>query len=184
MNYIKFFLRKTFNLIFSQKTEVDIYRKKGVQIGLNCSFYSVNIDGCFPHLIKIGNNVTITHSSLIAHDASTKRELGYSRVGIIHIGDNVFIGWGCIILGNTHIGNNVIIGAGSIINGNIPDNSVVMGNPAKVICTYNHYIEKHKKLLKSSPISNIPFSEKKEEDKKAQIQQLLTGGVRFVIINR
>ena len=46
----------------------------------------------------------------------------------------------------------------------------------KVICTYDHYIEKHKKLLKSSPISNIPFSEKKEEDKKAQFQQLLTGG--------
>lgn len=90
------------------------------------------------------------------------------------IGNNVFIGWGCIILGNTHIGNNVIIGAGSIINKNIPDNSVVAGNPAKVICTYDYYIQKHKELFKSSPISNIPFSEKNQKDKESQFKQLLT----------
>lgn len=174
MNYFKFFLKKILKFLLPKETEIDIYRKRGVQIGTNCAFYNVSIDHCFPHLIKIGNNVTITHSSLIAHDASTKRELGYSRVGVINIGNNVFIGWGCIILGNTHIGNNVIIGAGSIINKNIPDNSVVAGNPAKVICTYDYYIQKHKELLKSSPISNIPFSEKNQKDKESQFKQLLT----------
>lgn len=110
MGTVKSFLKKTFKILYHSRNEIDKYRKRGVTIGNNCSFYNVTIDGCFPHLIKIGNNVTITHSSLIAHDASTKRELGYSRVGIISIGNNVFIGWGCIILGNTHIGNNVIIG--------------------------------------------------------------------------
>lgn len=176
MNYINFFLKKLFRLIYQPKSEIDIYRKRGAIIGENCAFYSVNIDGCFPHLIKVGNNVTIIHSSLIAHDASTKRELGYSRVGIIEIGNNVFIGYGSIILGNTHIGNNVIIGAGSIINRDIPDNSVVSGNPAKIICSYDYYIEKHKKLLNISPVSKCPFYEKTQTDKKTQFQQLLASG--------
>lgn len=87
--------------LFSQRSEIEQYRTIGVKIGSNCNFYSVFIDRCFSHLITIGNNVTITHSTLIAHDASTKRPLGYSKVGKITIGDDVFIGHGSIILGNT-----------------------------------------------------------------------------------
>lgn len=56
--------------------------------------------------------------------------------------------------------NKVIIGAGSIVNKDITDNSVVIGNPAKIICTYDYYIEKHKKQLITSPASNIPFMRK------------------------
>lgn len=56
----------------------------------------------------------------------------YSR---IKIGNNVFIGFDCTILLNTTIGNNCIIGAGSVVRGNFPDNSVIIGNPAKVVMT-------------------------------------------------
>ena len=106
MNIINKIIRK----LFTQQSEIKKYRNLGVKIGSNCNFYSVFIDRCFSHLITIGNNVTITHSTLIAHDASTKRPLGYSKVGKITIGDDVFIGHGSIILGNTSIGNKVIIG--------------------------------------------------------------------------
>lgn len=105
MNIINKIIRK----LFTQQSEIKKYRNLGVKIGSNCNFYSVFIDRCFSHLITIGNNVTITHSTLIAHDASTKRPLGYSKVGKITIGDDVFIGHGSIILGNTSIGNKVII---------------------------------------------------------------------------
>ena len=93
MNIINKIIRK----LFTQQSEIKKYREtfRSQEIGSNCNFYSVFIDRCFSHLITIGNNVTITHSTLIAHDASTKRPLGYSKVGKL-IGDDVFIGHGSI----------------------------------------------------------------------------------------
>lgn len=38
-----------------------------------------------------------------------------------------------VIIGNVHIGNNVIIGAGSVVVKDVPDNAVVVGNPARII---------------------------------------------------
>ena len=49
------------------------------------------------------------------------------------IGNYVDIGANVCILGNILIGNNVIIGAGSVVVKDIPDNSIVAGNPAKII---------------------------------------------------
>ena len=56
--------------------------------------------------------------------------------------NNVFIGCNSIIMGGVRIGNNVVIGAGSVVTKDIPDNSVVVGNPAKVIKTFDEFIEK------------------------------------------
>ena len=49
------------------------------------------------------------------------------------IGDNVSIGSGAIVVGAIHIGNNVVIGANSYVDKDVPDNTVVVGSPAKVI---------------------------------------------------
>lgn len=49
------------------------------------------------------------------------------------IGDNVTLGANVVIIGNVHIGNNVIIGAGSVVVKDVPDNAVVVGNPARII---------------------------------------------------
>jgi acetyltransferase-like isoleucine patch superfamily enzyme len=51
----------------------------------------------------------------------------------IHIGDNVWIGIGCIILKGVTIGDNCVIGAGSVVTKDIPSNSFAAGNPAAVI---------------------------------------------------
>ena len=53
------------------------------------------------------------------------------------IGDNVYIASNATVIGNVHIGNNVIIGAGSVVVKDIPDNSVAVGNPARVIRSIN-----------------------------------------------
>ncbi|HOP59466.1 MAG TPA: acyltransferase, partial [Bacteroidales bacterium] len=53
--------------------------------------------------------------------------------GKIKIGNNVFIGNNCTILPGTTVGDNCIIGAGSVVRGNFPENSVIVGNPAKVV---------------------------------------------------
>jgi acetyltransferase-like isoleucine patch superfamily enzyme len=52
------------------------------------------------------------------------------------IGDNSWIGHGAVILPGSHIGKHVVIGANSVVTGKIPDYSVAVGSPAKVIRRY------------------------------------------------
>ena len=63
--------------------------------------------------------------------------------------NNVFIGSGTRILYNTRIGNNVIIGSDSLVTKDIPDNSVYAGVPARRICSFEEYVEKHKAYSES-----------------------------------
>jgi len=60
----------------------------------------------------------------------------------ITVGDNVYIGNNVIILPGVNIGNNVIVGAGAVVTKSIPENSVAVGVPAKVIKTADEYFEK------------------------------------------
>lgn len=59
--------------------------------------------------------------------------LGALRGGAPKIGDNVVLSAGVQVIGNVKIGNNVIVGAGAVVVHDIPDNSVVVGNPAKIV---------------------------------------------------
>lgn len=59
----------------------------------------------------------------------------------VKIGSNVFVGAGSIILPGVTIGDRVVIGAGSVVTKDIPDNSVAVGNPAKVICSHDRYMQ-------------------------------------------
>ena len=147
-----------------QLTKVEQCRARGVKIGENVDLVNAEIDYCFGHLISIGDNVTITNSVVLAHDASTKKELGYSKIGCVEIGSNVFIGYGCIILPGVKIGNKVIIGAGTVVSKDIPDNTVVVGNPYRIIMSYDEYMRKNEERMKTCPVSDKLFSEKTEEE--------------------
>lgn len=153
------------------------HRKNGVEIGENVKLINAHIDWCHGFLISIGNNVTITNAAILSHDASTHIFLGYSKIGRVKIGNNVFIGYGSVVLPGVSIGNNCIVGAGSIVSRNIPDNCVVAGNPAKVICTTQEYLEKHRTQMKTKPIFNKAW-ELSPEDKSLAKQQIeeLHGG--------
>lgn len=127
-------------------TDVPHLIKKGLIIGDNVFVnFGCIIDESFCWLITIGNNVTFAPNvHVLAHDASTKKALGFTKIGAVTIGDNVFVGAGTIILPGSRVGNNVVIGAGSVVTKDIPENSVAVGNPAKIICTYDEYIENQK----------------------------------------
>lgn len=66
-----------------------------------------------------------------------KRNEGIEFAYPITVGDNVWIGAGVQVLPGVNIGSNVVIGAGSIVNKDIPDNSIAVGNPCKVIKKLN-----------------------------------------------
>ena len=149
-------------------TKEEQWRARGVTIGKNFHAYDTAIDFCYGYLVTIGDDVTLSSVTILAHDASTMHDLGHSKVGNVTIGNNVFIGYRTIIMPNVAIGNNVVIGAGSVITKDVPDNVVVAGAPYKVICSYDEYIEKQRERMKYVPVSDVLFSEKTDEEKQAQ----------------
>lgn len=55
----------------------------------------------------------------------------------VKIGDGTWIGTNAVIVGSVQIGKNCVIGANSVVTKDIPDYSVAVGSPAKVIRRYN-----------------------------------------------
>jgi len=120
--------------------------KKNIDIGDNCwiGHHSI-IDGS--NGVKIGEGVQIaglsgiySHSSHIAIrlcgrsyiESSEKNRSGYIRASV-EIGDFSFVGVSAIILPGIKIGKGCVIGAGAVVTHDVPDYSVAIGNPAKVI---------------------------------------------------
>jgi maltose O-acetyltransferase len=107
----------------------NIHCGDNVYFNVNC----VVLDGA---KVSIGNHVlfgpgvqiyTATHPT----DAETRKTLESAKP--IQIGNDCWIGGGAIILPGITIGNNCVIGAGSVVTKNIPNDSMAVGNPAKVI---------------------------------------------------
>ena len=147
------FLRARIRKILLEEIWLDDYLKRGMKIGKNSSIQpGVILDYSHCNLITIGNNVTIAPQAyLLAHDASTKRDLGYTKIGRIDIKDNVFVGARALIMPGVTVGENSIVAAGAVVTKNVKPNTVVAGNTAKEIILKEDYINKNKELLENSP---------------------------------
>ena len=165
-------LRRIYEMILekgSTEQRVSYLRKKGIKIGQNCIINIMNFS-TEPYLVELGNKVRIASGTqFVTHDGSIRcfhDEIHGGMFGKIKIGNNVFIGINCIILLNTTIGDNCIVGAGSIVRGQFPDNSVIVGNPAKVISNINI----QKMVFRNNPgfvkTNNLNEKEKDEIVKK------------------
>ena len=87
--------------------------------------------------VYIGNDVMIgpkTTITTVGHPINpNKRRQRLGQASEVRIGNDVWIGANVCILPGVTIGNNVIIGAGAVVNRDIPDNSMAVGVPARVI---------------------------------------------------
>lgn len=152
---------------------VEKARSWGAKIGEGCKLYSIDfLDE--PYLVELGNHVVVADAvRFITHDGGVwlfwDKHPEIDNYGKIVVKDNVFIGMNTIILAGATIGNNCVIGAGSVVRGKIPDNSVVLGNPAKVVMKFSLY----KKLILNSkttlPTALIP---KTVEGKKKRYEMI------------
>lgn len=158
--------------------------KQGLTIGENFKMEKgCMIDASFPWLITIGSNVTLApYSYILSHDGSSKSFIGYSKVGKVVIGNNVFIGSKSIILPGITIGNNVIIAAGSIVTKDIESDTIVAGNPAKVIGKVSEFRDKNLRLMTKENKFDVSFTKrgKIKCDKKRIMKNILEYGFGFV----
>jgi len=134
------------NVLIREKTKIGENVKIGTgtiidgrtEIGDNVNIQS-NV--YIPLLTKIGNNVFIGPGAIFLNDKypPSKRLIG------VTVEDDAVIGGGAVILPGVKIGKEAVIGAGCVVTKNVPESTVVVGNPARCICSRSDY-EKRKKL--------------------------------------
>ena len=156
----------------------------GMKVGKNFGrLNGVILDPSHCWLIEIGNNVTIApRVHILCHDASTKTFLNYTKIGRVTIGDNVFIGAESVVLPGVTVGSNVIIGANSTVTHDVPDNTVVAGSPARVICTLEEYLDKERARMETSPCYGEEYTLRQNVsmDKRMAQKAALEGKIGYI----
>lgn len=145
-------IKQIYNKIYKKLNIYKWLKKQGVKFGKNCEIYTDVNFGSEPYLIELGDHVRVTSGvKFITHDGGVwvLRELKeeYKNIdlfGKIKIGNNVHIGMDTVIMPGVTIGSNVVIGCKSVVTHDIPDNSIVVGIPGRVIKTIDEYEDKNK----------------------------------------
>jgi len=102
--------------------------------------------------VSIGNDVMFAQNIVVSglnhgyEDVSLPPSVQKETTAQISIGDNVWIGANSVVTAGVSIGKHVVIGGGSVVTKNIPDYSVAVGNPAKVIKRYNFESQQWEKV--------------------------------------
>lgn len=144
-------LVKKLLMLLNREVPTDTLIKRGMKVGKDFN----RQQGCFIdpthcYLIEIGDDVTMSiRATLMAHDASTKKLTGYTKIGRIKIGDHVFIGANTTILPGVTIGDSAVVGAGSVVTHDVPEGVVVAGVPARQIGTVEELAQRAKAEMRA-----------------------------------
>ncbi|MBQ3102872.1 MAG: gamma carbonic anhydrase family protein [Oscillospiraceae bacterium] len=109
-----------------------------VTLGKNVSiWYGAVLRGDMGDL-TVGDNTNIQDNAVLHEGTTIGKGCTVGHSAIVHactVGDNTLIGMGSIVLDGAVIGNNCIVGAGALVTGRtvVPDNSMILGSPAKII---------------------------------------------------
>lgn len=149
-------------------------KKVGINVNGKPNYIGENVyfDGADYSMITLNDNVTISREVMfLTHDYSMHTVSKNIRINSqnqlkkmdeennirvleqITIGKNSFIGARVSILPGTVIGENVLVGACSVVKGNVPDNSIVVGNPAKIVGKTDEWLER--KISKMGSQRNV-----------------------------
>ena len=127
INKLLYYISNKIRQHYSYKLGISLYPMASIKGGLY-----------FPHFtsIIVGSQAVYGYNLTVYQQVTIGAVLEGKNAGAPVIGDNVIVSAGAKVIGNIHIGNNVMIGAGAVVVKDVPDNAVVVGNPAKII-SYN-----------------------------------------------
>lgn len=139
-------------------------RAQGVTVGDECHIYT-NEFGTEPSLIKIGERVTISSGvALLTHDGAAalfRDESGRRfRFAPIEIGNDVFVGIGSILLPGVNVGDRCVIAAGAVVTKSVPSGTVVAGNPARIVGSFEDFSKKIARFPSEAELNGLPYLEK------------------------
>ena len=171
-------------LLLNREVPTEALIKRGMKVGTDFN----RQQGCFLDpsqcfLITIGNDVTMSvRVTVMAHDASTKKTLGYTKIGQVHIGNHVFVGANTTILPGVTIGDYAVIGAGSIVTHDVPARTVVAGVPAKEICGVDEYVTRFQSQMNEANTFGDEYrmGYGLDESKKKEILAVTDGKIAFI----
>ena len=137
-----------------QRRRWRMLRAKGMKLGKNINLpLSTWIDDAHCFLISIGDKCGFGEGcAILAHDAMPNEYIDATRVGRVNIHESCHFGMRTIILPGVTIGPRSIVGSNSVVINDIPPETVAGGNPAKVICTLEEYLNKQRDWMKKVPV--------------------------------
>lgn len=148
---LSYFLRKFITIFLRHFAPAEIYaRFLGAKIGKNCRILTKNWPS-ESYLITIGDEVAVTAGVHIhTHGGARVARNKYPEFdvfGKVEIKNGAYIGSGSHIMPGVIVGEGSLVAAGSVVTKSVPDNMVVGGNPARIICSVDDYISR-----------NLPFN--------------------------
>ncbi len=137
----------------SMDERIHALREWGMIVGEDCYLApDAEIESPWATHVKLGDRVTLARGvRFISHDACLWRSMGASRIGVIEVDDDVFIGAFSIVLPNIRIGKGAIVAAGSVVTKDVPEGLLVGGNPARVIQSVLALQEKVRTRMATAP---------------------------------
>ena len=135
------------------KRRWDRLRSLGMQIGQGVNLpASTWIDVSHCYLIAIGDWCGFGEECmLLAHDGQFDEFLNAGRIGRVVIHPHSHIGARSVVLAGVEIGPRTIVGAHSVVTRTLPPDTVCTGAPAKVVCSLEEYLERHRQRMATRP---------------------------------
>lgn len=154
-----------------KKNHVLYARKLGVRIGDGCQILTNPrlVFGTEPWLIKIGDHVDITAGvKFLTHEGGIWVVRGLNKkyddldcFKPIKVGNNVLIGVNSLIMPGITIGDNVIVAAHSVVTKDVENDTIIGGNPAKIIGKTSDFVERFA-ARETLPTKRMTIKQKKD----------------------
>lgn len=140
-----------------RRARIERLRARGMKVGKDVVLLpDVDLDTVYPWLIEIEDGCRISSGvRVMAHDATSFRDLGVTRLGRVRILHDTFIAERVVILPGVTIGPRAMIAAGSVVSRDIGEGVLAAGNPARVYGQHEEYLARTREAAAAGRIVTL-----------------------------